>query len=158
MENLKTVRRRIPPMAFLCPFLVSGSISDSSISQFQAFLEFLPESNGPARLTMAVLGRPPGARVHWPRRASEGAARCTWWATISAETAGERKTLEDAATRCQQKKSSRELRNCCQEVTMGRISQAIWSCRTKGCKQIFEEGFKDLSECTDYSWHYMGCT
>ena len=45
---------------------------------------------------MAVLGRPPGARVRRPRRASEGAARCTWWATISAETAGERKTLENA--------------------------------------------------------------
>ena len=58
--------------------------------------KFLPESNGPARLTMAVLGRPPGARVRRPRRASEGAARCTWWATISAETAGERKTLENA--------------------------------------------------------------
>jgi hypothetical protein len=23
----------------------------------------------------------------------------------------------------------------------GRISQAIWSCRTKGCKNNFEEGF-----------------
>ena len=23
----------------------------------------------------------------------------------------------------------------------GRISQAIWSCRTKGCKNKFEEGF-----------------
>ena len=28
--------------------------------------------------------------------AAAGEARCTWWATISAETAGERKTLENA--------------------------------------------------------------
>ena len=83
---------------------------------------FLPESNGPARLTMAVLGRPPGARVRRPRRASEGAARCTWWATISAETAGERKTLE----KCRQRAVSRKraVENCGTAVRRSRWQAA----------------------------------